>query len=102
MVQVIPFILTFHTYGTGISAGIISDLYRDYICSVLPTTIGPQKSILCKQNNEIPSNAAHSNLHICISKEQLFFRFLCIVKQKKKIRSDSKIFEFFNFLEFTK
>ena len=34
MVQVIPVILTFHTYGTGISAGIISDLYRDHICSV--------------------------------------------------------------------
>ena len=33
MVQVIPVILTFHTYGTGISAGIISDLYRDHICS---------------------------------------------------------------------
>jgi len=33
MVQVIPVILTFHTHGTGISAGIISDLYRDYICS---------------------------------------------------------------------
>ena len=34
MVQVIPVILKFHTYGTGISAGIISDLYRDHICSV--------------------------------------------------------------------
>ena len=44
MVQVIPVILTFHTYGTGISAGIISDLYRDHICSAdLPTValIGP-------------------------------------------------------------
>ena len=35
MVQVIPVILKFHTYGTGISAGIISDLYRDHICSVI-------------------------------------------------------------------
>ena len=39
MVQVIPVILTFHTYGTGISAGIISDLYRDHICSVVLSEI---------------------------------------------------------------
>ena len=40
MVQVIPVILRFHTHGTGISAGIISDLYRDHICSaVLKETI---------------------------------------------------------------
>ena len=39
MVQVIPVILTFHTHGTGISAGIISDLYRDYICSVERRTV---------------------------------------------------------------
>ena len=38
MVQVIPVILTFHTHGTGISAGIISALYRDYICSVAHET----------------------------------------------------------------
>ena len=37
MVQVIPVKLTFHTHGIGISAGIISALYRDYICSVVLT-----------------------------------------------------------------
>ena len=39
MVQVIPVILTFHIHGTGISAGIISDLYRDHICSVVGQNI---------------------------------------------------------------
>ena len=34
MVHVIPVIHTLHTHGSGISAGIISALYRDYIGSV--------------------------------------------------------------------
>ena len=45
MVQVIPIILTFHTHGTGISLGIISTLYRDYICSVLNSSLSQRETV---------------------------------------------------------
>ena len=48
MIQVIPVILTFHTHGTGISAGIISALYKDHICSVYDATFLHENLLICR------------------------------------------------------
>ena len=60
MVQVISVIFTFYTHGTGISAGIISALYRDYICSVLQLEVSLSFSVA--QKDHFFFNSRHLSL----------------------------------------
>ena len=61
MVQVIPVILAFNTYGTGISTGIISALYRDYICSVVNALFGTQSIVAGCSTSDIHKLGAWGN-----------------------------------------
>ena len=61
MVYVTPVIFTHHKHVTGISTGIISALYRDYICSVVNALFGTQSIVAGCSTSDIHKLGAWGN-----------------------------------------